>query len=150
MPGSEAVSTLHWLKNDILSFFKFLQKKVSRLVKNTPENFCINLGVVIWKNHVAKHLDSFNKCRKFLLSSQETCFCRNLKNDRTSFLDQCNVEAASSIASSAQKMRGLRVVNSKNFSRATSFVFWVFLNNLPMKQFWRKSAVWACFKCKMT
>ena len=135
MPGSEAVSTTHWPKNDILSCFKFLQKKVSRLVKNTPENFCINLGVVIWKNHVAKHLDSFNKCRKFLLSSQETCFCRNLKNDRTSFLDQCNVEAASSIASSAQKMRGLRVVNSKNFSRATSFVFWVFLNNLPMKQF---------------
>ena len=95
MPGSKAVSTLDWPKKDILSYFEFLQKKVSLLVKNTPENFCINLGVVIWKNHVAKHLDSFNKCRKFLLSSQETCFCRNLKNDRTSFLDQCNVEAAS-------------------------------------------------------
>ena len=55
MPGSEAVSTLHWPKNDILSFFKFLQKKVSRLDKNTPANFCITLGVIIWKNHVAKH-----------------------------------------------------------------------------------------------
>ena len=95
MPGSEAVSALNWPKNDILSYFKFLQKKVSWLVKNTPEFFCINLGVVIWKNHVAKHLDLFNKCRKFLLSIQETCFCRNLKNDRMSFLDQYNVEAAS-------------------------------------------------------
>ena len=91
-PGGETVSTLHWSKNDILSFFNFLQKKVFRLDKKVPAHFCINLGVVIWKNHVAKHLDSFNKC---LLSSQETCFCRNLKNDRMSFLDQCNVEAAS-------------------------------------------------------
>ena len=37
---------------------------------------------------------------------------------------------------------------SKNFSRATFFVFWgthlvaVFLNNMLMKQIWRKSAVW--------
>ena len=51
-------------------------------------------------------------------------------------------------ASIAQKMRGLRAVYSKNFSRATFFVFWVsqlvnmFLNNLPVKQIWRKSAVW--------
>ena len=28
-PGHEAVSTLHWPKNEILAFFKFLQKKVS-------------------------------------------------------------------------------------------------------------------------
>ena len=33
MPGSEAVSTLHWPKNDILSFFKLLQKQVSWLDK---------------------------------------------------------------------------------------------------------------------
>ena len=52
-------------------------------------------------------------------------------------------------ASPAQKLRGLRVVYSKNFSRATFFVFWVsqlvdmFLNNLLVKQIWRKSAVWA-------
>ena len=26
-PGHEAVSTLHWPKNDILTFFKFLRKK---------------------------------------------------------------------------------------------------------------------------
>ena len=37
---------------------------------------------------------------------------------------------------------------SKQFSRATFFVFWVtwlkdsYLNNLPVKQIWRKSAVW--------
>ena len=118
MPGSEAVSTLHWPKNDILSFFKFLQKKVSRLDKNTPANFCITLGVVIWKNHVAKHLDSFNKCRKFLLSSQETCFCRNLKNDRMSFLDQCDVEAASLpgiYSLSCSKVKGFEVLFQKLF-----------------------------------
>ena len=33
MPGCEAVSTLHQPKNDMLEFFKFLQKKVSRLNK---------------------------------------------------------------------------------------------------------------------
>ena len=58
MPGSEAVSTLHRPKNDILAFFKFLQKKVSWLNKNAPVLFCIVLGVVIWKTHVAKPLDS--------------------------------------------------------------------------------------------
>ena len=51
-------------------------------------------------------------------------------------------------ASPAQKSQGLRVVCSKNFSRATFFVFWVtqledkYVNNLPVKQIWRKSAVW--------
>ena len=92
MPGSEAVSTLRWPKNDILSFFKFLQKKVSRLVKNNPENFCINLGVVIWKNHVVRPLHSFNKNRKILFSSMETFFCKNLENVGMSFLGQRNVE----------------------------------------------------------
>ena len=41
------------------------------------------------------------------------------KNDRMSFLDQCNASSASP----AQKSQGLRVVYSKNFSRATFFVF---------------------------
>ena len=58
MPGHEAVSTLHRPKNDILAFFKFLQKKVSRLDKKAPALFCTVLGVVICKNHVAKPLDS--------------------------------------------------------------------------------------------
>ena len=51
-------------------------------------------------------------------------------------------------ASPAIKSPGLRVVYSKNFLRATFFVFRVtyledsYLNNLPVKQIWRKSAVW--------
>ena len=51
-------------------------------------------------------------------------------------------------ASPAQKLQDLRVVYSKNFSRATFFVFWVtylvdiYLNKIPMKQIWWKSAVW--------
>ena len=89
------VSTLHRPKNDIMAFFKFLQKKVSRLDKKAPALHIV-LGVVIWKNCVAKPIYSFNKCRKFILSRRETFFCRNLKNVRMSFLGQCNVETASS------------------------------------------------------
>ena len=50
--------------------------------------------------------------------------------------------------SPAQKSQGLRVVYSKNFSRATSVVFWGtqlvdrFLIYLPVKLIWRKIAVW--------
>ena len=53
-------------------------------------------------------------------------------------------------ASPAQKSQGLRVVCSKNFSRATFFVFWGthlvdrYLSYLPVKQICRKSAVWNC------
>ena len=52
-------------------------------------------------------------------------------------------------ASPAQKLLDLRVTYSKNFSRATFFVFWrthlvgIFLSYLPVKQIWRKSAVLA-------
>ena len=72
--------------------------------------------------------NSFNKCRKFLLSSLETFFCRNWKNVGMSFwanvmLRQSHVWA--SRASPAQKPQGLRVVCSKKFSMATFFVFWV-------------------------
>ena len=108
MPGREAVSTLHWPKNGIFSFFKFLQKKVLWLVKKVSAHFFITFGIVIFKNHEAKPLDSFNKCRKFLLSSQETFFCRNLKNDKISFLGKCNVETVLRWAfrdSHAQKSR---------------------------------------------
>ena len=94
-PRGETVSTLHWLKNDIPTFFKFLQKKVSRLEKKAPAQFYTILGVVICKNHVARPLHSFNKCSKSLLSSLETFFCRNLKNVGMSFLDPCNVETVS-------------------------------------------------------
>ena len=94
-PGGETISTLHRPKNDIPTFFKFLQKKVSRLDKKAPAHFYTIFGVVICKNHVARPLLSFNKCRKSLLSSLETFFCRNLKNVGMSFLGRCNVETVS-------------------------------------------------------
>ena len=40
MLGQEAVSTLQQVKNEILSFFKFLQKKVSGPDKKIPAHFC--------------------------------------------------------------------------------------------------------------
>ena len=94
-PGGETVSTLHRPKNDIPTFFKFLQKKVSRLDKKAPVHFYTIFGVVICKNHVARPLHSFNKCREPLVSSLETFFCRNLKNVGMSFLGRCNVETVS-------------------------------------------------------
>ena len=99
-------------------------------------------------------IHSFNKCRKCLLSSLETFFCRNLKSVGISFFGQCNVEAVSRPCfwslSAAQKSQVFRVLSSIIFSRLTFFVFWVtllkdtYLNNLPVKQIWRKSAVWVC------
>ena len=91
-PGTGTISTLHWLNNDILSFFKLLQKKVSQLVKKAQAHFYPTLGVVICKNHMVRPLHSFNKYRKILFSSMETFFCRNLENVGMSFLGQCNVE----------------------------------------------------------
>ena len=46
-PGHEAVSTLHWPKYDILAFFKFLQKKVSRHDKIIFCTYCMNLEVFL-------------------------------------------------------------------------------------------------------
>ena len=57
--------------------------------------FLYSFGGCNLQNHAAKPLDSFNKCRKIILSCWETFFCRNLKNARMSFLGQCNVETAS-------------------------------------------------------
>ena len=91
-PGTGTISRLHGLKNDILSFFKFLQKKVSQLVKKAQAHFYPTLGVVICKNHVVRPLHSFNKYRKILFSSLEPFFCRNLENVGMSCLGQCNVE----------------------------------------------------------
>ena len=98
-------------------------------------------------------LYSFNRCRKFLLSSQETFFCKIWKMFECQFwanvmLRQFRIWASRD--SPAQKSQDLRAVCSKNFSRATFFVFWVtwledsYLNNLRRKQIWRKSPVWTC------
>ena len=75
---------------------------------------------------------------------------------RMSFLDQCivmNVETAICCrASPAQKLQGLRVVYSINFSRTTFFVFRGthlvarFLCYWPLKKIWRKCAVCSCVK----
>ena len=129
MPGSQVVSTLHQPKNDTLSFFKFLLKKVSPLDKR---NFMHLLNkskcFVIWFLQLTT-LKIIQKCALAFLSSRDFFFSR---------------------ASPAQKSRGLRVFYSKNFSRATFFVFWVtqlvdmFLSYLTMEQIWRKSAVWYC------
>merc|ERR1712218_330860 len=58
-------------------FSNFCRKKV-------PAHFYPTLGVVICKNHVVRPLHSLNKYRKFLFSSLETFFCRNLENIRMS------------------------------------------------------------------
>ena len=125
-PGLETISTLHQPKNGILPFFRFLQKKVFWLDKKAPGHFYTTLGVVICKYHVKRPLYSFNKCRKFILSSLETFFCRNLKMSECHFwanvmLRQPRIWA--SRASPAQRSQVVRVVYYKNFSRATFFVF---------------------------
>jgi hypothetical protein len=92
MPGYEAVSTLHWPKNDILSF---LQKKVSRLDKINflhLLNKCRGFATYCFQIATPKVIQ---KCTEAFLSRLETFFCRNLKNDRMSFLGQRNVETAS-------------------------------------------------------
>ena len=120
----------------MLAFFKFLHKKVSRLDKKASAHFCIILGFVIWNNHVAKPPDLFNECRKNI-------FCHFLANV---MVKQPRVRAYR--ASPGQKWPDLRVACSKNFSRATFFVFWstqmvdICLSYLPVKQIWWKSAVW--------
>ena len=125
-PGTGTISTLHGLKNDVLSFFKFLQKKVSQLVKKAQAHFYPTLGVVICKNHVVRPLHSFNKYRKILFSSMETFFCRNLENVGMSFLGQCNVEIVpvpGFQGLSCSKTVGRRVVCSIKLSMATFFIF---------------------------
>ena len=75
---------------------------------------------------MAKPLDSFNKFKKILLSSQETFFCRNLENDRIS-LGRCNAETVSRpgiYGLSCSKVAGFEGGLFQNFSRATFFVFW--------------------------
>ena len=83
------------------AFFKFLQEK----------------GFLAWqqicRHHKARTLHSFNMCRKFLLSSLEPFFCRNLKNVGMSFLANMMLRQSrigASRASPAQKLQGLRVI----------------------------------------
>ena len=75
MPRDEAVSTLHQPKNDILSFFKFLQKKVSRHDKiiflhllNESTGFA-----TYPQNYTKKCRSFFVKPRNFFLQKFEKC-----------------------------------------------------------------------------
>ena len=94
-PVCETASTLNWPKNDSMPFTKYLKIKVFWLDNKVPAQSYTTQGVVICKSHVERPLNSFNKCRKFLLSSLETFFCRNLKNARVSFLGLCKVKTVS-------------------------------------------------------
>ena len=69
------------------AIFQISAEKSFRAWQNGSCTFWYNFGVVICKYHVVRPtLLSFNKCRKFLLSSLETFFCRNLENVGISFL----------------------------------------------------------------
>ena len=122
MPGRKAVSILHRPKaqNYILSFFRFLQKKVYWLEKKVPSHFCITLGVVIFKKWVAKPLDPFNECRRFLLSSRKIWKMTKFHFWAGLMLRQPRVRA--SRASPAQKCRCLRVNYSKLFMGFISYI----------------------------
>ena len=72
-PEQEIVSTLHRPKNDILPFFRFLQKKVFRLDKKAPAHFYTTLGVVICKHHSIGEEISFVKPGNFFLQKFEKC-----------------------------------------------------------------------------
>ena len=112
----------HW------NFSNFCRKKIPGLIKDIfctywmkvevlPHDFC-NL----WPPKLYKNV------QEPFFPSLETFFCWNLKNVRMSIwanvmLRQSRLRA--SRASPVQKSRSLRVVHSKNFSRATFYVFWV-------------------------
>ena len=117
----------HWPKNEILPLSKFLQTKVFWLDNKATAHFYTTLGVAIYKNHVARPLHSFNKCRKSLqvwkVFSAEIWKMSECHFWADVMLRQSRLWA--SRASPAQKSQDLRVVCSKNVSGATFFVFWV-------------------------
>jgi hypothetical protein len=125
-------------------FSNFCRKKVSRLDQKAPAHFYTIFGVVICKNHVARPLHSFNKCRKSVLSSLDFFFFVEIwKMSVCHFWADVMLRMSrlwASRSSLAQKWQVLRVVLSKNFSRATCFIFWstqmvgTYLSYQPVKQ----------------
>ena len=96
---------------------------------------------MIFANHNPQNCTKM--CRSFFCQAKKLFSRRNLKNDRKSFLGQCNVETASCLGlyglSSSKVARfegGLFI----NFSRDTFFIFMftqmddMYLSYLPMKQ----------------
>ena len=67
------------------AIFQFSAEKSFPACQKGSCTFLSNLGVVICKNHVVRPLHSFKKYRKFLFSSLETFFCRNLENVKCHF-----------------------------------------------------------------
>ena len=138
---STDVSTLDWPKNEILSFFKFLQIKVSQLDKRIFLHLLNeSWGLATWFFRITtklyKYVQFFDKPGNFFLQKVEKW--QNVIFGPMSFLDQFNVETC--WASPAQKSLSLRVIYSKNLSRDIFFVFWwtdlveSFLSYLPVKQ----------------
>ena len=90
----EALSTLHRPKNDILAFSKFLQKNVFRhnkIIFLHLLNKSRGIATLFFQITTPKIIQ---KCAGAFLSSQESFFCRNLKNTKMTFLGRCNVETA--------------------------------------------------------
>ena len=151
MPGSEAVSTLHWPKNDILSFFKFLQKKVSWLDKrnflhllNESKCFATWFFQITTPKVIQKFAGViFVKPGNFFLQKFEK------RQNVISGLMQC-WDSLTSGHLGPLLLKNSRIWGwfySKNFSRPTfflgnSFGWHFFLSYLPVKQIWRKSAAW--------
>ena len=119
----QGVSCTYWMNLEVLPH-DFWKLQPSKLFKNVQEPFC-----QVWKLFSAE-----------IWKMSECHFRANV------MLRQSHLRA--SMASPAQKSMGLRVILSKNFSRATFFIFWVtylvniYLSYLPMKQIWWKNAVW--------
>ena len=71
-----------------------MNKPVFQLDKKASSDFYTTLGVVICKNHVSRPLESFNKYRKFILSSlvnnseKSKFFLLKWLSCRWSFLDR--------------------------------------------------------------
>ena len=115
----------YWMKVEVLPQ-DFCKLQPSKLFKNVQEPFC-----QVWKLFSAE-----------IWKMSECHFRANV------MLRQSHLRA--SMASPAQKSMGLRVILSKNFSRATfllsgSHLVNIYLSYLPMKQIWWKNEVCICF-----
>ena len=154
-PKREAVPTFIGLKMTFWNFSNLCRKKFPSLTKEIfctfrmnvevlPHHFCKLQPQKLYKNVQEPFCQAWKLFSAEIWKMSECHFWANV------MLRQSRLQA--SRASPAQKWQGLRVVCSKNFSRATLFVFWVTqlvnmcLIYLPVKQIWRKNAVCASFR----
>ena len=102
--------------------------QIFRHDKKAPAHFYEIFGVVICKNHVARPLHSFNKCRNSLYQAWKLFSAEIWKMSEFHFWANVMLRQSRLRASRAyptQKLQGLRVVGFKDFSRATFCVSWV-------------------------